>query len=44
MGEMAGEVNAHRVVFGTREADSEILMEKFVRIARAGVEGDYREE
>lgn len=27
VGEMAGEVNADQVVFGTREADSEILME-----------------
>lgn len=41
---MAREVIASRVVFGTREADLEILMEKFVTIVRAGVVGDDRGE
>ena len=34
MGERARGVNAKQVFLGTREADSEILMEKYVRIAR----------
>lgn len=34
VGELASEVNANQVFLESREADSEILMEKYVRIAR----------
>ena len=34
VGELAREVNANQVFWGTREADLEIPMEKYVRIAR----------
>lgn len=34
VGKLAREVNANQVFWGTREADSEILMERYTRIAR----------
>lgn len=38
VGELAREVNVNYVFWGTREADSEILREKYVRLARENIE------
>lgn len=42
VGEIAREVTASQVFIGTREADSEILMEKYVRIAGSRRQGGLK--